>query len=78
MAMSRWPDRPLVPGGLMHCKMLTADWTSLNILQRRAAEQFQRKVHQACEHRRVGADQCDRYEDDHADRCRRADLEQGR
>jgi predicted O-linked N-acetylglucosamine transferase (SPINDLY family) len=33
--MSRWPDRPLVPGRLMHCKMLMADWTSLRILQRR-------------------------------------------
>lgn len=29
------PDHPLVPGRLLHCKMLGADWTALEELQRR-------------------------------------------
>ena len=29
------PKRPLTPGRLMHCKMLTADWTALDRLQQR-------------------------------------------
>ena len=33
--MQRWPGRPMVPGRLMHCKMLTADWTALGLLQAR-------------------------------------------
>ena len=31
--LQRWPDLPFVPGRLMHCKMLTADWTALDALQ---------------------------------------------
>ncbi len=33
--MKRWPGRPLVPGRLLHCKMLTADWTALDLLKAR-------------------------------------------
>ena len=33
--MKRWPGRPLVPGRLLHCKMLTADWTALDVLKAR-------------------------------------------
>ena len=33
--MTRWPGRRLVPGRLLHCKMLTADWTALDVLKAR-------------------------------------------
>ncbi|MBC7941697.1 MAG: tetratricopeptide repeat protein [Chitinophagaceae bacterium] len=33
--MKRWPGRPMVAGRLLHCKMLTADWTALDILKAR-------------------------------------------
>lgn len=33
--LQQWPERPLIAGRLMHCKMLTADWTALDVLQAR-------------------------------------------
>jgi protein O-GlcNAc transferase len=33
--MARWPERKLVPGRLLHCKMLMADWFALDRLQQR-------------------------------------------
>lgn len=33
--MARWPERKLVPGRLLHCKMLMADWFALDKLQTR-------------------------------------------
>ena len=32
------PLRPLIPGRLLHCKMLIADWTALDLLQRRVEQ----------------------------------------
>ncbi|MBC7995270.1 MAG: tetratricopeptide repeat protein [Rhizobacter sp.] len=32
------PDQPLAAGRLLHCKMLTADWTALDHLQRRVEQ----------------------------------------
>ncbi len=31
--MQRWPDMPCVPGRLLHCKMLIADWLAADELQ---------------------------------------------
>lgn len=31
--MHQWPERPFLPGRLLHCKMLTADWLELEALQ---------------------------------------------
>ncbi len=33
--MTRWPERQLTPGRLLHCKMLMADWFALDKLQQR-------------------------------------------
>ncbi len=31
--MHRWPEMPFVPGRLLHCKMLIADWLAMDVLQ---------------------------------------------